>query len=47
MAQIGRRVAELHVALAGSDELADFAPEPTRPEDVQHYFGAHDKGGDE
>src|SRR5438876_5389982 len=29
MAQIGRRVAELHVALAGSDELADFAPEPT------------------
>ena len=32
MSQTGRRVAEMHLALAGSDEFADFAPEPTRPE---------------
>jgi maltose alpha-D-glucosyltransferase / alpha-amylase len=36
MSQIGRRVAEMHLALASSDELADFAPEPVRPDDVQH-----------
>jgi maltose alpha-D-glucosyltransferase / alpha-amylase len=35
MSQIGRRVAEMHLALASSDELADFAPEPVRPDDVQ------------
>jgi maltose alpha-D-glucosyltransferase/alpha-amylase len=38
MSQIGRRVAEMHLALAGSGELADFAPEPTRPADVQHWI---------
>jgi maltose alpha-D-glucosyltransferase / alpha-amylase len=39
MSQTGRRVAEMHVALAASAELADFAPEPTRPEDVQRWIG--------
>ena len=29
MSQTGRRVAEMHLALAGSNELAEFAPEPT------------------
>jgi maltose alpha-D-glucosyltransferase/alpha-amylase len=38
MSQIGRRVAELHLALASSDELADFAPEPVRSEDVQRWI---------
>ncbi len=37
MAQTGRRVAELHLALAANSELADFAPEPTLPGDVQHW----------
>ena len=34
MSQTGRRVAEMHLALASSDELPDFAPEPIRPDDV-------------
>ena len=38
MSQIGRRVAEMHLALAASDEFADFAPEPTGPADVQHWI---------
>jgi len=38
MAQAGRRVAEMHLALAGTRELADFAPEPTRPADVQQWI---------
>jgi maltose alpha-D-glucosyltransferase/alpha-amylase len=38
MSQIGRRVAEMHLALAGSDEFADFAPEPTRPADVHRWI---------
>jgi maltose alpha-D-glucosyltransferase / alpha-amylase len=38
MAQTGRRVAEMHLALAGHDELPDFAPEPTRPADVQQWI---------
>jgi maltose alpha-D-glucosyltransferase/alpha-amylase len=38
MSQIGRRVAEMHLALASSDEVADFVPEPTRPEDVQRWI---------
>ena len=38
MSQTGRRVAEMHLALAGSSEFADFAPEPTRPEDVQRWI---------
>ena len=38
MSQIGRRLAELHLALAGNGELADFAPEPIGPEDVQLWI---------
>src|ERR1700730_17183974 len=38
MSQIGRRVAEMHLALAGSEEFADFAPEPIRPEDLQRWI---------
>ena len=34
MSQTGRRVAEMHLALAGSGELADFTPEPIGPEHV-------------
>jgi maltose alpha-D-glucosyltransferase/alpha-amylase len=39
MSQCGRRVAELHIALAGNMELAEFAPEPIRAEDVQRWTG--------
>src|ERR1700688_3144071 len=38
MSQTGRRVAEMHLALAGGDDFADFAPEPTTPEDVQRWI---------
>jgi maltose alpha-D-glucosyltransferase/alpha-amylase len=38
MSQTGRRVAEMHMALASSDEFADFKPEPTRPEDVRRWI---------
>ena len=38
MSQTGRRVAEMHLALASNKDLADFAPEPTRPEDVQRWI---------
>jgi maltose alpha-D-glucosyltransferase / alpha-amylase len=38
MAQIGRRLAELHLTLAGNSELADFAPEPIRPKDVRLWI---------
>jgi maltose alpha-D-glucosyltransferase/alpha-amylase len=38
MSQAGRRVAEMHLALACRDEFADFAPEPTRPEDVERWI---------
>jgi maltose alpha-D-glucosyltransferase / alpha-amylase len=38
MTQTGRRVGEMHLALASNKELADFAPEPTRPEDVQRWI---------
>jgi maltose alpha-D-glucosyltransferase/alpha-amylase len=38
MSQTGRRVAEMHLALAGSDEYADFAPEPTRSADVERWI---------
>jgi maltose alpha-D-glucosyltransferase/alpha-amylase len=38
MSQIGRRVAEMHLALAGSNQFADFAPEPTRPADVARWI---------
>src|SRR6267378_3930062 len=37
MSQIGRRVAEMHLALASNDEIADFAPEPSGPADVQRW----------
>jgi maltose alpha-D-glucosyltransferase / alpha-amylase len=39
MSQSGRRVAEMHVALANNKELPEFRPEPTRPEDVQRWIG--------
>jgi maltose alpha-D-glucosyltransferase/alpha-amylase len=38
MSQAGRRLAEMHVALAGNDEFADFTPEPTLPEDVARWI---------
>src|SRR5664279_3581163 len=38
MSQTGRRVAEMHLALASHDELPDFAPEPTRPKEVQAWI---------
>ncbi|MEA2864944.1 MAG: maltose alpha-D-glucosyltransferase / alpha-amylase, partial [Bradyrhizobium sp.] len=38
MAQTGRRVAEMHLALASNDELVDFAPEPAGPADVQRWI---------
>jgi maltose alpha-D-glucosyltransferase/alpha-amylase len=37
MSQSGKRLAELHLALASNRELPDFAPEPTRPEDLQRW----------
>jgi maltose alpha-D-glucosyltransferase/alpha-amylase len=37
MSQTGRRVAEMHAALASSKEIAEFAPEQTRPEDLQRW----------
>jgi maltose alpha-D-glucosyltransferase/alpha-amylase len=37
MAQTGKRVAEMHLALASNRDLPDFAPEPTKPEDVQRW----------
>jgi maltose alpha-D-glucosyltransferase / alpha-amylase len=38
VSQIGRRLAELHLALAAHPELSDFAPEPTRSGDVTHWI---------
>ena len=38
MSQTGRRVAEMHLALAASQEFADFTPEPTWPEDVERWI---------
>jgi maltose alpha-D-glucosyltransferase/alpha-amylase len=37
MSQIGRRTAELHLALATPSGLTDFAPEPIRPTDVGRW----------
>jgi maltose alpha-D-glucosyltransferase/alpha-amylase len=37
MEQVGRRVAELQLALASRDDLADFAPEPIGPDDVRQW----------
>ena len=39
MSQTGRRVAEMHVALASNNDIAEFAPEPTKPEDIQRWIG--------
>jgi len=38
MSQTGKRVAEMHLALAGSNDFADFKPEPTRPKDVKIWI---------
>src|ERR1700721_2886550 len=38
MSQTGRRVAEMHLAFAGSNDFADFKPEPTRPDDVRRWI---------
>jgi len=37
MSQSGKRLAELHLALASNRDLPDFAPEPTKPEDLQRW----------
>ncbi|MDB5656654.1 MAG: Trehalose synthase-like, partial [Tardiphaga sp.] len=34
MSQTGRRVAEMHVALASRDDIEDFKPEPVTPADI-------------
>ncbi len=38
MSQAGWRAAEMHLALASHSDLADFAPEPTRPADVRGWI---------
>jgi maltose alpha-D-glucosyltransferase/alpha-amylase len=38
ISQTGRRVAEMHTALASSRDVADFVPEPIRPEDAQRWL---------
>lgn len=38
LAQTGKRLAELHLALAAA-EAADFAPEPIDPAQVKHWIG--------
>jgi maltose alpha-D-glucosyltransferase / alpha-amylase len=37
MEQVGRRVAELQLALASRDDLPDFAPEPATADDVKSW----------
>jgi maltose alpha-D-glucosyltransferase / alpha-amylase len=39
ISQTGRRVAEMHLALASTDQVSDFAPEPIRRSDVQSWIG--------
>ena len=39
LAQAGRRTAELHTALSGNSDLADFAPEPITRDDVRRWTG--------
>ena len=46
LAQTGRRIAELHLALAGNSELTDFAPEPITPDDVLRWTGVALKRAD-
>jgi len=38
MSQTGRRVAEMHLALAGYDGVDEFRPEPTKPDDVKLWI---------
>ena len=38
LSQAGRRLAELHLALASHGEIADFAPEPIRDADVRRWI---------
>lgn len=37
MYQTGRRVGEMHLALSSIPDLVDFAPEPTKPEDIGRW----------
>jgi maltose alpha-D-glucosyltransferase/alpha-amylase len=37
ISQTGRRLAEMHLALASRDDLPDFAPDPVRPDDVMAW----------
>jgi maltose alpha-D-glucosyltransferase/alpha-amylase len=37
MEQVGKRVAELQIALASRDDVVDFAPEPISADDVRHW----------
>jgi maltose alpha-D-glucosyltransferase/alpha-amylase len=39
ISQSGRRLAEMHLALASRDDIPDFAPDPVRPEDVMAWTG--------
>ncbi len=38
MSQTGRRVAEMHLALADTGDLADFVPEPTNSADIRRWI---------
>jgi maltose alpha-D-glucosyltransferase/alpha-amylase len=38
MSQIGRRLAEMHLALSANSQFDTFAPEPTGPADVQRWI---------
>jgi maltose alpha-D-glucosyltransferase/alpha-amylase len=38
MTQVGRRVAEMHVALASRDDIADFRPDPVTPDDIATWI---------
>jgi maltose alpha-D-glucosyltransferase/alpha-amylase len=40
LSQIGRRVAEMHLALASREDIPDFAPEPIRADDIQSWTDA-------
>jgi maltose alpha-D-glucosyltransferase/alpha-amylase len=40
LSQIGRRTAELHLALASGSGLPDFTPEPIHPLDIARWNGA-------
>src|SRR4051812_25131480 len=38
MSQTGRRVAEMQMALASRDDIPDFKPEPTSPDDIRLWI---------